>query len=586
MTQYGDSAWDTLTAYAGVVRRRVWVIALVAIAIPLAVIGLSRLEDPVYEASAEVLVSRENLAATLVNVPDTLVGSDPVRFMQTQARLARTAEVVKKTLNAANPSFMSPGEFLGSSGVRAETDSDLLVFSAQSPVSQEAVVLANAYARSYVRYRNALDTAPHRRALDAVGDRVNDLRRAGDTDSALYATLVESQQQLQTIVALKTDSATLVQPADEATQISPQTAKRAQLALVFGLFAGLGIAFLLEASDRRLRSPRDIPQRLKLPILGRIPRSVTMERLPAITLPGGLEAEAYRILRMNIERANEDRDVRSMMLTSAVAGEGKSTTAANLAVTLARAGRNVILVDADFLRPSQAGYFSIAARPGLVQVVTREVEPAEALVRIGPPFGMTEGRRGRLLGTESFECAGIDAATHTHVSGRSPADAAAPERDRARLGERRLARAGDGARTTRLHRGDGGTELRELLAQLEADADLVIVDAPPLGTSVTLGLASLVDGVLVVANAEMLREAEARRARRIPRRAPRREARARAHGRREDPWSGVRLCASERAGAARSASSPPPATRPSSAAYARVAGVRTDGAARGGLLPG
>ena len=509
MTQYGDSAWDTLTAYAGVVRRRVWVIALVAIAIPLAVIGLSRLEDPVYEASAEVLVSRENLAATLVNVPDTLVGSDPVRFMQTQARLARTAEVVKKTLNAANPSFMSPGEFLGSSGVRAETDSDLLVFSAQSPVSQEAVVLANAYARSYVRYRNALDTAPHRRALDAVGDRVNDLRRAGDTDSALYATLVESQQQLQTIVALKTDSATLVQPADEATQISPQTAKRAQLALVFGLFAGLGIAFLLEASDRRLRSPRDIPQRLKLPILGRIPRSVTMERLPAITLPGGLEAEAYRILRMNIERANEDRDVRSMMLTSAVAGEGKSTTAANLAVTLARAGRNVILVDADFLRPSQAGYFSIAARPGLVQVVTREVEPAEALVRIGPPFGMTEGRRGR--SSSGPRASSVQASTPP-LTLTSPAD-------RRRTLLHRSVTAPDSANgvlrvlATEHARLDSteamvGTELRELLAQLEADADLVIVDAPPLGTSVTLGLASLVDGVLVVANAEMLREAE------------------------------------------------------------------------------
>ena len=252
MTRTGDTAWDTLAAYGRVVRRRVWVIVAVAIAIPAVVVGLSKLEDPVYQASAEVLVSRENLAANLVNVPDTLVGSDPVRFMQTQARLATTADVVRATLKSTNPSFLSPGEFVAASDVHAETDSDLLVFSVRSKIESAAVTLADAYARSYVAYRNALDTAPHKRALAGVTARINGLRRAGETDSALYAALVETQQQLQTIVALKTDSATLVQPAGEATQISPQTAKRAQLALVFGLFAGLGLAFLLEASDRRV----------------------------------------------------------------------------------------------------------------------------------------------------------------------------------------------------------------------------------------------------------------------------------------------------------------------------------------------
>ena len=95
MTRDGDSAWETLTAYARVVRRRLWIIVLVAVAIPVAVVGLSKLEDPVYQASADALVNRENLAATLANVPDTLVGTDPVRFMQTQARLARTADVVQ-----------------------------------------------------------------------------------------------------------------------------------------------------------------------------------------------------------------------------------------------------------------------------------------------------------------------------------------------------------------------------------------------------------------------------------------------------------------------------------------------------------
>jgi succinoglycan biosynthesis transport protein ExoP len=503
MTRDGESAWETLTAYARVVRRRAWVIALVALAIPIAAIGLSKLEDPVYEASADVLLNRENLAATLANVPDTLVGTDPVRFMQTQARLARTADVVETTLETTNPTFMTPGEFLASSGVATEPDSDLLVFSARSGVGEHAVALADAYARSYVGYRNALDTAPHRRALDAATKRIAALRRSGDTDSALYASLVETQQQLQTIVALKTNSATLVQPALGATQISPQTGKRAQLALVFGLFAGLALAFLLEASDRRLRSPRDIPDRLKLPILGRIPRATTPDRLPSVTDPSGALAEAYRILRMNVEFASESHNVRSILMTSAVAGEGKSTTAANLAVTLARAGRNIVLVDADFLRPSQADYFGAAERPGLLQVVTRETELSEALTRIGPPFDASEAsRRG---GARTARAGGGAPLTLT-----SP-----PERRRGHVHRsetpmsastgvlRLLATEQAPLDTTEAMI---GKELRELLERLEAGSDLVIVDAPPLGTSVTLGLASLVDRVVVVANAELLRE--------------------------------------------------------------------------------
>lgn len=505
MTREGDSAWDTLTAYARVVRRRAWVIAIVALALPVVAVGLSRLENPVYEASADVLVSRENLAATLANVPDTLVGTDPVRFMQTQARLARTAEVVENTLKSTNPAFVTSGDFLASSNVVTAPDSDLLVFSARSQVGEHAVALADAYARSYVAYRNALDTAPHRRALDAATKRIATLRRSGDTNSALYASLVETQQQLQTIVALKTNSATLVQPALEATQISPQTAKRAQLALVFGLFAGLALAFLLEASDRRLRSPRDIPDRLKLPILGRIPRATAPDRLPTVTDPSGALAEAYRILRMNVEFASESHNVRSLLMTSAVAGEGKSTTAANLAVTLARAGRNVVLVDADFLRPSQADYFETAARPGLLQVLTREVELSDALTRIGPPFdtsGSEAARRSTVRAPRSGAGAPLTLTspaerrrTHVHRS-ETPMSASTGVLRLLATEQAQL----DSTETMI------GNELRELLERLEAGSDLVIVDAPPIGTSVTLGLASLVDRVVVVANAELLRE--------------------------------------------------------------------------------
>ena len=468
---------------------------LAIVLVPVAAVFLSKLQTPSYEASADVLVSRENLAATLVNVPDTLVSTDPVRFMQTQAGLARTTEVAERALKASNPSGISPGDLLANSSVRAVTDSDLLVFSTRAPTEFEAVALANAYASSYTQYRNALDNASLRRAVASVNNRLNALRRANDTSSDLYSTLLDKRQELLTIEALRTNGSTLIQPAVGAAKIRPQTVKNAQLALVFGLFLGLGLAFLLEARDRRLRSPDEIPERLQLPILGRIPPFSTRDKLPAMVRPSGPLAEAYRMLRLNIEFAIADRNVRVMMVTSAMEGEGKTTTAANLAIALARAGRNVVLVDADFLRPAQAGLFSVPSAPGLVQVAMHEVPLARALTSI------------RMLEPTPDEAA--SAPTGASLTLMSPLE-------RRRATSDRLAKPTEPRGSLRLLATEEapldtteaivGTELSYILGQLETDADLVIVDAPPLGTSVTLWLGSLVDGVLVVANTQLLRD--------------------------------------------------------------------------------
>jgi non-specific protein-tyrosine kinase len=492
----GDSAWDTLAAYAQVVRRRAWVVIGVAVILPFLAIFVSKLQDPTYEASANVLVSRENVAATLAGVPDTLVNSDPVRFMQTQAGLARTTEVAQGALAEANPSGMTAEGLLGVSSVRAQTDSDLLVFSTKAGVAADAVTLANAYARSYTRYRNALDNASLRRALASVTKRIDALKRAGESNSALYSTLQDKRQQLQTIEALRTNSSTLVQPAVEAAKISPQTLKRAQLALIFGLFAGLGLAFLLEASDRRLRSPDDIPARLQLPILGRIPPISKREALAAMTQPSGPLAEAYRMLRLNIEFATAERNVRIVMVTSGTEGEGKTTTAANLAITLARAGRNVVLVDADFLRPSMAGLFGVASAPGLVQVARRDIPLERALIPISMPDPIVEEHRRDL---DRAPLTLMTPAERRHTEADRSARPSEPPTGSLRL----LATEEAPLDSTEAM---VGREIPHILAQLDTDADLVIVDAPPLGTSVTLWLGSLVDAVLVVANAQLLRE--------------------------------------------------------------------------------
>ena len=105
-----------------------------------------------------------------------------------------------------------------------------------------------------------------------------------------------------------------------------------------------------------MRSPEEIGDALGVPLLAHVPgpprRLRGKDRLVMLAEPEAPEAEAVRMLRTNLDFVNLERRAKRIMVTSAVDGEGKSTTAANLAVTLARGGRRVVLVDLDLRRPS------------------------------------------------------------------------------------------------------------------------------------------------------------------------------------------------------------------------------------------
>src|SRR5207248_1374590 len=135
---------------------------------------------------------------------------------------------------------------------------------------------------------------------------------------------------------------------------------------------GIGLAFLWEALDTRVRSAEEIDERLKLPLLGRLPepaKRLRMEnRLAMVDEPTSAGAEAFRMLRTNVDFANLERGAKTIMVTSAVEGEGKSTTAANLAVAFARSGKRVVLIDLDLRRPFVDKFFTANGHPGVTQV--------------------------------------------------------------------------------------------------------------------------------------------------------------------------------------------------------------------------
>jgi polysaccharide biosynthesis transport protein len=388
-----------------VVRRRKWIVLFVLVLVPTLALAYSLAQEPRYEATAEVLLNRQNLATSLTGVQDPAAYLPADRLAETQASLARVDEVATRTLANADVDEMSPSELLASSSVTVKTNADVLQFRVRHRDPEAAARLATEYARQYTLYRRALDTSAISQASDEVGAQLRQLRADGDRGSALYAELVEKQEQLRTLETLQTSNASLVQRAGDAAQVQPRTVRNVALAVFVGLILGVLLAFLRNALDTRIRSADEVASRLGLPLLARIPPPArklrARNRLAMLDEPSSGGAEAFRMLRTNLDFVNLHGDARSLMVTSAIEGEGKSTTAANLAVALARAGRRVALVDLDLRQPALDRFFGLEGRFGFTDVVLGKVPLVEALAQVAvsdaAPIAAANGAPGGVL---------------------------------------------------------------------------------------------------------------------------------------------------------------------------------------------
>lgn len=474
--------------YARILWRRRWIILILVVVAPIAAFVISSGQAPTYEASAQVLLSNQNLAATLTGTGGSIQSSDPVRDAQTQAELA-SVPAVAQAVAAGNPDLhLGAGAISRAVTVSPANNADILEFRARDRRPETASRLATEYARQYTLYRRRIDTAAISRALAEAERHLSDLRSAHQTRSALYAELADKVQTLQTMDALETSNAFLVRSAAKGVKVSPQPIRNAALAAALALVVGLIFAFARETFDTRVHSGDEVTRALHLPLLARLPeppkRLAAKNELVSIAAPTSTSAEAFRLLRTNLDFVNLERNVKSFLVTSAVQGEGKSTTAANLAVTFARSGRNVVLVDLDLRRPRIHSYFGLDPEIGLTSVALGQVALHEAL---HPVFLGREGVDGDAqepdLGRNGGAANGRDArsAGILHVLGSGPTPP--------NPGEFIEAQA-------------VGRILREVCDH----AQVVVVDAPPiLSVGDALTLSSRVDGILVVTRLTSLR---------------------------------------------------------------------------------
>jgi non-specific protein-tyrosine kinase len=201
--------------------------------------------------------------------------------------------------------------------------------------------------------------------------------------------------------------ASVVKPADVPTvPVSPRPKINLALGLLVGLALGIGLAVLRESLDTSIKSIDDLQKILSTPVLGIIPEDNDARANPLISADqGNLRAEAYRQVRTNLQFIDVERSVKSVVITSAIPDEGKSTTACNLAIAFARTGARVLLVEADLRRPRTADYLGIEGAVGLTNVLLGQVPVGDVLQTWGTlplkvlPSGPIPPNPSELLGS-------------------------------------------------------------------------------------------------------------------------------------------------------------------------------------------
>ena len=169
----------------------------------------------------------------------------------------------------------------------------------------------------------------------------------------------------------------------------PQLYLNLAVGLLVGLLVGLVTALVLGLLDRRIYNRDDIERLTSVPVLGSIPLEARANSIISTDGASTARAEAFRVLRTNLEFADADTNRRSLVVTSSVSGEGKTTTLVNLAIVLAESGATVAVIDADLRTPRLADYLGLDPDRGLTDVLVGDVQLKEALQSWGTQHPLT-----------------------------------------------------------------------------------------------------------------------------------------------------------------------------------------------------
>jgi capsular exopolysaccharide synthesis family protein len=347
-----------------IVRRRKLIVMQATVLVPLLALLFSLSQEKQYTATATLLFRQ---APNGPEEGEDVI--DPTREAATNGQLVGLPVVAEK---AAELLDGVPAEDV-LEGVEVETsaEADTAKIAATTGDPELSAAMANAYGRAYIAFRRQADRAQVQDAIDVAEASLEQLSPA-EQEGKEGAALREQLDRLKLTQALQTGGAELVQPATTpSSPSSPKTLRNVLLGFILGGLLGLGLGALLERIDRRVRSVDELEDLYEVPILARIPRSQRLSRRsPEAIGPQTQEGEAFRVLRTNLRYFNVDGGLRSVLVTSPEAGDGKSTVARTLAMTMAEMGDDAILVEADLRKGGELRGVTGGPASGLSNVLS------------------------------------------------------------------------------------------------------------------------------------------------------------------------------------------------------------------------
>ena len=382
-----------------ILRRRVLLITLCIVVVAGAAFGYSKHQTQKYTATASLAFSSNQISQQVLGLEPT--SGNPAAEQASNIELVKLGDMATKTA-ALLGHGLTTDKVAASVSVTGEGESSIVDVTASATSPTLAAAIANTYSTQFVKEQRNANHQYFSSALALVNTqltRLTPIQRLGDDGLSLQ----DRAQTLGLLEGLDYGSAQVAQEAlAPISPSSPKTSRNTMLGLLLGLLIGLGLAFVLERLDSRVRGAEDLEAIYGLPLLGVVPESSALAASPSrgdnerVALPPA-EAEAFSLIRAHLRFFNVDRELRTILIASPAPGDGKTTIARHLAAAAARLGSRVLLLEADLRHPTLAQPLGIQAGPGLAEVLIGAIPMGEATHRVDLEASLGEGVNGRTL---------------------------------------------------------------------------------------------------------------------------------------------------------------------------------------------
>lgn len=375
-----------------------------------AAVTAARITRSQKESIYNQLQNSRNDPSLLDTFPAILANSFIQQMKGDLANLQRERTTLRETLLEGHPRMVDLASSIKTTQARIDAEVQKIVQSVRSELDA-----AIAQERSLVQALEA--QKGEALGMNQKYIEYSVLEREAQSSKQLYDSLMQRAKETGVSGELRTSNIRVVDQAEQPRDpSSPRTMVNVGLGFIGGCFLAGLFVFGSEYVDSRIKTPEEIKTFLRLPHLGMLPlvagKGKSAEKDTSyVRLDGPVPAsfaEAFRVLRTNVLFANAAQGGQSILVTSTGPGEGKSTVAANLAISLAQAGRRTLLIDADMRKPKVQSVFGLSQEPGLSNLLVGDAKASECVLKSQTqelwilPAGRIPPNPAELLGSKRY----------------------------------------------------------------------------------------------------------------------------------------------------------------------------------------